>query len=263
MQELISSLAQNLTLSLSTVRGTVQLIATSIGLGLLLIASFVRTMLPLRIIAVGSNVSLLVAGALALSPAHVIVYLGLIPLNMWRLVEIKRLTRRVEQASADGDLSGIWLKPYMKVRRLKAGATLFKKGDAADSLYLLVEGQLELVEIAANQMPGELFGEISFFSPDRVRTLTAQCVTDCVVLSIVESTFKQLYFQHPKFAFQISNLIAHRLSADVYRLRHQLQGLQAEHHAEAPEAAPKPDRMPASAAVAAHPGITGKPEQLS
>jgi CRP/FNR family cyclic AMP-dependent transcriptional regulator len=237
MPEFLSSIAQNLMLSLSTVRGTVQLMATLTGLGLLVIASFVRTMVPLRMIAVASNISLLIAGALALSPVHILVYLGLIPLNTWRLMEIKRLTLRVEKASADGDLSGIWLKPYMKARRLKAGATLFRKGDKADSLYLLVDGELELLELGKTQAPGELFGEISFFSPDRCRTLTARCATDCLVLSIAEPAFKQLYFQNPKFAFQISNLIAYRLSADVERLRRQLQGLQADSQAEAAAAA--------------------------
>jgi CRP/FNR family cyclic AMP-dependent transcriptional regulator len=240
MPELFSSIAQNLMLSLSTVRGTTQFIATLTGLGLMVIASFVRTMVPLRMITIGSNISLLIAGALALSPAHVLVYLGLIPLNLWRLMEIKRLTARVEKASADGDLSGIWLKPYMKAKRLKAGATLFRKGDAADALYLLVEGELELAEIGKTQAAGELFGEISFFSPDRRRTLTARCATDCLILSIAELPFKQLYFQNPKFAFQISNLIAYRLSADVDRLRRDLEALQARSPLEAAEAASAP-----------------------
>lgn len=228
MPDFLSSLSHSLMLSLSSVAGVVQFTATVLGLGLLVVASFVRTMVPLRTITVISNVMLLTAGLLASSPVHILVYLGLIPLNSWRLLEIKRLTRRVVQASADGDLSGIWLKPYMKSRRLAAGTVLFEKGDPADSLYLLVEGQIELVEIGKMQKVGELFGEISFFSPDRLRTLKARCVTDCLVLCIGEQAFKQLYFQNPKFAFQISNMIAHRLSADIDRLVHRVKTLEAE-----------------------------------
>lgn len=228
MPEILSELAQHVLLSVETPRGLVQFIASVIGLGLLTVAAFVRTMVPLRTITVVSNVCLLTAGILALSPVHMVVYLVLAPLNTWRLWEIKKLTRKVEQASADGDLSGIWLKPYMKPRRLAAGAVLFRRGDQADSLYLLVEGDLELVEIGKKQPVAQLFGEISFFSPDRRRTLTARCASDCLVLCIGETTFKQLYFQHPKFAFQISNLIAHRLGADIERLRLEVDRLAAD-----------------------------------
>jgi CRP/FNR family transcriptional regulator, cyclic AMP receptor protein len=116
----------------------------------------------------------------------------------------------------------------MHSKRMPAGSVLFQRGDHADALYLLVEGQLELVEIGKSQAAGELFGEISFFSPDRRRTLTARCVTQCVVLSIGEEAFKQLYFENPKFAFQISALIAQRLGADVERLRRKVDGLEAD-----------------------------------
>ena len=83
-------------------------------------------------------------------------------------------------------------------------------------------GTMELVEIRRNIPPGQLFGEIAYFSPDRRRTLTARCTTACTVLSIGESTFKQLYFQHPNFAFQIAGLIASRLGADIARLEEKL-----------------------------------------
>jgi CRP/FNR family transcriptional regulator, cyclic AMP receptor protein len=250
MPDVFSTVYQNLMLSLSSAAGLVQFTATVLGLGLLVAASFVRTMVPLRAITVISNILLLTAGLLASSPVHILVYLGLIPLNTWRLMEIQRLTRRVVKASADGDLSGIWLKPYMKPLNLPAGAVLFKKGDPADSLYLLVEGELELTEIGKRQKVGELFGEISFFSPDRRRTLEARCVTDCVVLCIGEKAFKQLYFQHPKFAFQISNLIADRLSADIGRLQQRVASLEAE--APPPAAA----LVPAAAAAGLQPAGT-------
>jgi CRP/FNR family transcriptional regulator, cyclic AMP receptor protein len=223
MDGFLGGVAQSVLHSFATPTGIVAFFATAVGLGLVVLASFVQTMVPLRTITVASNVLLFVAGALALSPVHMVLYLVLIPLNSFRLLEIKRLTRKVETASAEGDMSGLWLKPYMKPQRLRAGTALFNKGDEADSLYLVVEGELELVEIGKRQPVGELFGEISFFSPDRLRTLTARCATDCLVLRIGESAFKQLYFQHPKFAFQISNLIAHRLGADIDRLRGRLR----------------------------------------
>lgn len=213
---------------LSTTRGLVTSLASLFGLGLVVAASFMRTMIPLRALTVGSNVMLLGAALLAPNAVAVVLYLVLIPLNTFRLLEIVQLTRRVTQASSADDLSGVWLKPYMKATRLPAGSVLFRKGDRADRLFLLLEGRLGLVEIGKTQPPLELFGEISFFAPDRSRTLTARCATDCLVLSMGEQAFKQLYFQNPKFAFQISHLIAHRLSADIQRLRRKVDALKGE-----------------------------------
>jgi CRP/FNR family cyclic AMP-dependent transcriptional regulator len=42
------------------------------------------------------------------------------------------------------------------------------------------------------------------------------------VLSINQSTVRQLYFQNPEFGFEIVGLVAARLSADVERLEEQL-----------------------------------------
>ncbi|HEY2257444.1 MAG TPA: cyclic nucleotide-binding domain-containing protein, partial [Variovorax sp.] len=67
--------------------------------------------------------------------------------------------------------------------------------------------------------PGRLFGEIAFFAPDKRRSLTARCATDCTVLRIDESTFKQLYFQNPAFGFEVVTLVAGRLMADLQRVR--------------------------------------------
>jgi CRP/FNR family transcriptional regulator, cyclic AMP receptor protein len=228
MSDVFTELAHELMHPLSTTRGTLSFFATMAGIVLVVIASFVRTMVPLRAFTVASNLVFLVGAALAPDTAHVLLYTVLVPLNTWRLVEIKRLSRRVERLSDQGDLSGIWLKPYMHSKRMPAGSVLFNKGDHADSLYLLVEGELELVQIDRQQAPGELFGEISFFSPGRRRTLTARCVTACVVLSIAEEAFKQLYFENPKFAFQISGLIANRLGADIERLQQKVEALQAQ-----------------------------------
>lgn len=205
--------------TLGTPRGVGLSIASFIGLAAAIVGSFARNMVRLRTFTVTSNVFLLIAAMLAPNPVSVLLFLILLPLNAWRLMEIIRLTGKVAQATRDGDVSGIWLKPYMRVRRYAAGSEIFRRGDPADEFYLLVEGTLDLVEIGQTQPQQVLFGEVAFFSPDRRRTLTARCATDCVVLSISESTFQQLYFQHPKFAFNVATLLGRRLSADVQRLR--------------------------------------------
>ena len=191
--------------------------AALIGVAFVSVAAFVRTMIPLRWMAVGSNIGLLIFGALHPSIPTLLVAGSLLPINIWRAIEMMRLTQRVNRAATDGDLASVWLKPYMKPRRLRAGKVLFQKGDHADRLYLLTDGELELVEIGRRMVPGRVFGEIALFSPERKRTGTVRAVTRCVVLEIHESTVRQLYFQNPAFGFHLVELLAERLSTDVQR----------------------------------------------
>ncbi len=215
-------LAQSQAFVANAISTPVQLLATLaaiVGVGLVIAGAFVRTMLPLRWLAVGSNIGLVVYGALHPSPITLAIAGLLLPVNVYRAVEVTRLTRRVARAQADADLAGLWLKPYMKPRRFKAGHVLFRKGDQANRLYMLVDGEMELVEIGQRLEPGRIFGEIALFSPSGLRTHTVRCIGACSVLEIHESTVKQLYYQNPAFAFHLIEMIAGRLSADVERPR--------------------------------------------
>jgi len=197
---------------------TIALAAAILASGLIVISFFMKTMIPLRWLAVGSNVGFIVYGVLDRSMGTLALHLSLLPVNIYRAIEMTRLTRQVNAAASGADLSGLWLRPYMKTNHFKKGHTLFRKGDAADHLYLLLHGRLEFVEIQRDVTPGQVFGEIAFFSPERQRSLTAVCLEDCTLLSIDEFTVKQLFYQNPEFAFELVTLITSRLSTDVRRL---------------------------------------------
>ena len=199
-------------------------LAAVLGVALVVIGAFARTMTPLRWLAVGSNAGLVIFGALHPSPITLIIAATLLPINVYRAVEVTLLTRRVKRAKVAADLAGLWLKPYMKSRRLRAGQTLFSKGDFADRLYLLADGQMELADIGQPLEPGRIFGEIALFSPDRLRTHTVRCVTACTVLEIHETTVKQLYYQNPAFGFHLIALMAGRLASDVERAERKMLG---------------------------------------
>ena len=147
---------------------------------------------PLRWLAVGSNLGLVVYGALHPSPITLAIAGLLLPVNVYRAVEVTRLTRRVARAQADADLAGLWLKPYMKPRRFKAGHVLFRKGDQANRLYMLVDGAMELVEIGQRLEPGRIFGEIALFSPSGLRTHTVRCIGACSVQPSSVSSYTTL-----------------------------------------------------------------------
>lgn len=227
MVELLADVVADLTRPLETLRGIATVVLTLVGTALVIVASLMRTMVRLRVITVISNVFLLAGAITAPHGPLVLLYLILVPVNCVRLAEIMRVTRRVEESVRRKDLSGLWLKPYMRAKRLRAGTIVFRQGDPADALFLLIEGELEWVEIGTRQPRGELFGEISFFAPDRTRTLTGRCVTDCLVMAIRGDSFKELYFENPKFAFHVSELIAERLITDVHQLQHKLDTMPA------------------------------------
>ena len=204
------------------------ILSVVVAAGFVLVSSFVKTMIPLRWLAIGSNVGFVAYGALHPSYPMLLLHAALLPLNFFRLAEMKQLTRRVEAVRAEGELSSVWLRPYMRATKMRKGAVLFRKGDIGDRLYMLAEGRIELVETGGSLMPGQIFGEIAFFSPDRRRRLTARCAESSTVLSIDESTVKQLYFQNPAFGFKMIELVASRFAADVDRANAGLAAMKAE-----------------------------------
>jgi len=224
--ELLTHAQQHALEVLSSPRDLVAYVAGGLAASFVIGAAFVRTMIPLRWLAVAGNLGFVVFGALHPQYLTLFVSAVLLPINVRRALQMMRLTRRVKAAEAAGDHSGLWLRPYMKSRRMKADTVLFRKGDLADHVYCLAEGRIELVEIGVRLEPGMIFGEIAFFAPDRRRTLTARCVGNCTVLMIDEVTLKQLYHQNPSFGFHLIGLVVGRLSQDVRRIEQRLAEVQ-------------------------------------
>jgi hypothetical protein len=190
---------------------------------LIVVSAFVKTIIPLRWLAVGSNAGFIVYGLMHPAMLILALHATLLPINLWRVAEMHRLTRRVTRAAAAGSEVHVWLRPFMKRKRISPGAELFKRGDPADRLYFLAEGRLEVEENGRPIEAGQMFGEIAFFAPEGRRTGTVRCVEEATVLSMDETTFKQLLFQNPAFGLEIMTLITRRLSDDVRRLQTQIE----------------------------------------
>ncbi len=211
--------AERLAATLAQPQDVLALVSAALAGLLVIVSAFVRTMIPLRWLAVGSNVGFIVYGLVHPSLLMVALHAVLLPVNLWRVRQMVRLTRRVSASTADAAQMELWLRPYMRSRGYKAGARIFERGAAADRLYFLATGEVELPEVGRRLGPGQMFGEIAFFAPDRRRSSSARCATDCTVLSIDEDTFKQLVYQNPDFGLEVVRLIAGRLSQDVQRLQ--------------------------------------------
>jgi hypothetical protein len=206
---------------LASLAEPVQLLAlasAALAGALVIAGAFVKTMIPLRWLAVASNVGFIVYGLAHPAPLMVVLHAVLLPANLWRVVQMVQLTRRVNASVADAQQLEVWLRPYMRARRYRAGQRVFSAGEVADRLYFVVSGTVELPEVGRRLQAGQMFGEIAFFAPDRRRSSSARCVTACQLMSIDEDTFRQLVYQNPDFGLEVVRLIAGRLSADVMRL---------------------------------------------
>ena len=94
--------------------------------GLLYIASIsMKTVIPLRIAAIGSAFFFLSSGILARSFPPIFLYGILLPLNTYRLYQMIELIKKVRTATS-GDLSMNWLQPFMTRRRYRKGDVLFR-----------------------------------------------------------------------------------------------------------------------------------------
>jgi hypothetical protein len=222
--ELLTLAQTQATAVLSSPKEIVAYLAGLLAATFVIGAAFVKTMIPLRWLAVAGNVAFVVYGALHPQYLSLVISAVLLPINIYRARQMMHLTRRVKAAEIASDLSGLWLRPYMRPRKLKKGTVLFHKGDLADHLYCLVDGQIELEDIGVMLEPGKIFGEIAFFAPDKRRTHTARCVASGTVLMVDEATLKQLYFQNPSFGFHLIGLVAGRLSEDVRRIEKRFSG---------------------------------------
>jgi CRP/FNR family transcriptional regulator, cyclic AMP receptor protein len=189
--------------------------------GLTLVSFFQKRMIPLRVFAVGANVTFVIYGALVGAWHVVALHAVLLPFNILRLVEMQRLTEKVRIAS-QGDLDMSWLKPFMSRRAARKGETLFRKGDVADAMFYTVTGRFRLGEIEHEVPPGEVVGEIGLIAPDNRRTLTFECIEDGELLTITYAQVKQLYYQNPQFGFFFLQLISARLFQDIRRLEEQV-----------------------------------------
>jgi CRP-like cAMP-binding protein len=180
-----------------------------------------RTMVPLRIIGICSNVAFVTYGVLFGSYPTIVLHGILFPLNIYRLREMLNLVKQVKSAS-QGDMSMDWLKPFMHKRAITVGEIMFRKGDEADRMFFVVSGQLHLQEIDIDLSPGALVGELGMLAPARARTQTLVCTQSGSVLEITYDKIEELYYQNPKFGFYFLRLSTGRLFENIAKLERTL-----------------------------------------
>lgn len=181
-----------------------------LGIALALLSTFMRSMQPLRVVAIIGNLTGLIYGYLDSVWPTFFGNLMLLPINGYRLWEIRQMAHAINRAQQESSLIELLL-PHMKYRRLPVGATLFSKGEEADTMYYLKSGSIHLVEIDKHLPEGTILGEVGMFAHDARRTLSAACLTDCEVYDMTKEQLFTLYFQNPSIGFKLMQMLVENL----------------------------------------------------
>jgi CRP-like cAMP-binding protein len=99
------------------------------------------------------------------------------------------------------------------IRSFKQGETIFEEGTAADCMFAVVDGAVDITlrgTVLEQVKPGGVFGEMALI--DKLpRSATAVAAADCTVAAINEKRFLRLVEQTPQFALQMMQVITERL----------------------------------------------------
>ena len=93
------------------------------------------------------------------------------------------------------------------------GLVVFRAGDAADRMYAVIEGQVDIVingQLVETVETGGVFGEMALIE-DRPRVATATVSAQAKLVSIDRKRFLFLVQQNPYFAIQLMTVMASRL----------------------------------------------------
>ncbi len=171
---------------------------------------YMKTMVPLRIAGIVSNLLFIAYGYDLLAYPVLILHLVLLPLNIVRLRQMLNLIRQIE-AATKGDANMNWVKPFSSVQNIRAGEVLFRQGDPALEMFFVVSGRLWVKERGVAIEAGEVFGELGLLDSDQARTASVECMESGQLLRISYDQVKQLYVQDPKFGFYFLHLVSKRL----------------------------------------------------
>jgi hypothetical protein len=191
-----------------------------------------RTMIPLRVFGILTNVVLIVSSIPSHNYPTGALQAVLLMLNSYRLHQMLQLVREVKK-SVNSDLSMEWLKPFMVERNCATGEVLFYKDEKAEEMLYIVSGRFRLVESGIELPVGAIVGELGMLSPSNMRTQTLECIEGGLILSVSYTKVEELYVQNPAFGFYFLRLASARLFQNIGTLEQRL----AQHAA---AAAPNP-----------------------
>jgi CRP-like cAMP-binding protein len=100
-----------------------------------------------------------------------------------------------------------------KTQSVKAGKPIFQVGDKGEVMYILVEGQADVIvydKVVESSGPGSIFGEMAIVDPEP-RSASVIAKTDCRLIPVTQKAFLGLIKKKPNFAIDVIGMITKRL----------------------------------------------------
>jgi CRP-like cAMP-binding protein len=94
-----------------------------------------------------------------------------------------------------------------------AGKVIFAQGDPGDLMYVIVEGEAQILiegKLIETVRAGGILGEMALIDA-RPRSATVVAKTQCVLVPIDEHRFNVLVARRPEFALHVMRVLANRL----------------------------------------------------
>ncbi len=177
--------------------------------GLVLTTFYLTTMLPLRCVAIASNLAFLSYGLMTDALPIAVLHALLLPMNLWRLGQLRAHMNKLKLLACKEFPTGALL-PYLTVRKEPRGKVLFNNGTTGNELLLILAGQIRITESGLVMGPGEVIGETSAFADDRQSAITALCITDIELAAVPADKVWEAVCASPEFAAHMLRLILYR-----------------------------------------------------
>lgn len=100
-------------------------------------------------------------------------------------------------------------------KELQAGAMLFTQGEAADALWIVLDGDVEISregKVLAEVGPGSALGELSLFRSAQWRSASARAICPVTALRIPVTQFQKRLAAFDVAALKVVNNLAHQMA---------------------------------------------------
>ncbi|MDH5453174.1 MAG: cyclic nucleotide-binding domain-containing protein [Paracoccaceae bacterium] len=126
------------------------------------------------------------------------------------------------------DVDASKLAELMQTRELRGGDYLIVEGTTDDSLYIVVEGNLEVVKRTAADgvasiaivREGQLAGELSFLDSS-VHTVGLRALSDTKVLGLARQDFEKIIDGDPQLVYKVMRAVARSAHRIMHQMNHE------------------------------------------
>lgn len=120
------------------------------------------------------------------------------------------------------------LSSIVEFKQLADEDILFKAGDKTDSLYVIVNGKINVTKdkilpdymVLHTLQPGDMAGEMSFVDGN-THSLTLRAHGNCELMTIQRDAFEQLLLTNPHVVYHVMRAITRSIHTTVKRMNDQ------------------------------------------